>query len=285
MRKIVILSLMLALSIAYAGCASPAVAEGLTEHTLRVDGEERFYLVYDPDGRAAERPLVLDMHGWGGTAYEQLGASGFTAIAEEEGIIVVYPQATGEELLWGLADDVSYIEAVLDAVSADYPVDESRIYATGFSAGGFMAHYLGGALSDRIAAVASVGGLIPDPDFAALGGAVTDAADLIELALPPEPIRPVPVMMIHGTNDEVVPYAGVEPTLAVWADWNGCGEPVMDFAEEAGPPVTRYEDCADDARMILIPFDDQDGHIIPREAGGLDAPEVIWAFFSTFVLT
>jgi polyhydroxybutyrate depolymerase len=117
-------------------------------------------------------------------------------------------------------DDVAFINALIDKLMVDYPVDPKRIYATGMSNGGMMAHRLGIELSDRFAAIAPV------------------AATLFGDEKRPQ--HPVSAIMLNGMLDRSVPYQGgapggrfpgvwdgmpAKPALeqaAFWANANGC---------------------------------------------------------------
>ena len=115
------------------------------------------------------------------------------------------------------ADDMAFFNQMLDQLGAKFSVDSSRIYAVGLSEGGFMSMRLGCALGDRIAAIAAVGAAMPKT--------------MICL-----PTRPVPMLMINGTSDPVVPYGGgtehnlslatlsVEDSAKAWAKIDRCEE-------------------------------------------------------------
>jgi len=136
-----------------------------SRQSLVVGGVERVYVVRTPRdlaGRGAPAPLVLVLHGGGGNASIAEGMTGFSELAEKTGFIVVYPEGSGRFrgrlLTWNAGhccghameqrvDDVAFISALLDRLGADYPVDPRRIYVTGMSNGGMMAHRLGIALS------------------------------------------------------------------------------------------------------------------------------------------
>lgn len=258
-------------------------------YEIEVDGLERYFIVYTPT-EGDNLPVVLDFHGWGGTAEAQAQGSGLLEVAEEEGFIVVYPQALEENtLLWSPAADTPYVQAVLDVVEQDYNVDETRIYAVGFSGGAFMTHYLGGALSDQLAAIATLDGYLPDfPAITEFGGLLPEALETVpDLALPPEPVRPVPVQIIHGIEDTIVPYDGIAGTIAIWTAWNGC-DPTPEQTElNASVTVDVYADCDEDARVELYTFstgeDEAHGY-------GLDdfidmtTAEVMWGFLSQYSL-
>ena len=82
-------------------------------------------------------------------------------------------------------DDVEFIRRLIDELIARHAVDPQRVYVTGVSNGGMMAHRLGCELSDRIAAIAPIAG---------------------SLGVACHPTSPVSVMIVHGTNDRHVPY-------------------------------------------------------------------------------
>src|SRR5690606_3588206 len=226
------------------------------------------------DGRTA-LPLVLDLHGSGGSAAGQASTSRFEALAENEGFLVATLEAD-ENRRWnvpvteGRADDVQYVSDVIDHVAARACTDPARVYATGFSGGARMSSLLACRLNDRIAAIAPMAGLRwPGP---------CDG-------------RPIPVLTLHGLADRQNTYDGgvaerggewlesVPDALAGWAAHNGCASgPVLD--DEPGPLSTlRYEGCDADVRLVRI---DGLGHVWARDE--VDATAEIWAFFARHAL-
>lgn len=244
-------------------------------------------------------PLIFVLHGGGGNAANAERMTGFTRIAERERAIVVYPEGSSRFrrtlLTWNAGhccgyamersvDDVGYIGALLDTLIARYPVDPTRVYVTGMSNGGMMAHRLGRELSQRIAAIA--------PVVAAIFGDE------------PQPAQPVSAIIINGMLDKSVPYAGGAPggrgnvawdgTPArpsaeqgtYWALANSC-DPLPQLREEGALQHTRYRCPAGrDVELYLVR---DNGHAWPSGERGtrfgdppsqsLDATAVIWAFF------
>lgn len=156
-------------------------------------------------------PLLIALHGHGGTGARFERDTGFSTLADKDGFAVLYPSANGPE--WAIQSnrDVDFISELLDQVSTVACIDQQRIYATGVSNGGRMAALLGCALSNRIAAIAPVAG----------GYKLLPAC---------EPERPISVLEIHGTSDTTVPYGGsgpqhegaVLPYMFAWAARDGC---------------------------------------------------------------
>jgi polyhydroxybutyrate depolymerase len=257
---------------ATARSCDPASRPGLAQQ-LSSGGRERTYRLFVPpvhDGRT-RLPLVLDLHGSGGTSAGQAKTSGFETVAAREGFIVATLQA--EDNRWNVparddrADDVAYVSDVIDHVAARACTDPARIYAAGFSGGGRMASLLACRLNTRLAAIAPMAGLRwPGPCEG----------------------RPVAVLTLHGLADTQNPYAGaaagrgaewresVPEALAEWARHNGCdGDAILD--DPSGPLSTlRYEGCDAGAEVRLIRVDTL-GHTWAREE--IDATTVMWQFF------
>jgi polyhydroxybutyrate depolymerase len=189
--------------------------------TLDHNGQTREYILYVPqmyDGQV-EVPLVLNLHGLGSNMVEQLYYGAFRKIADTANFILVVPNGTiggNNNRYWNLysptgADDIGFLTQLIDELSNQYVIDADRIYSTGMSNGGFMSYYLACNLSNKITAIASVTGTM---NSNAIGNCI--------------PSKPVPTMLIHGTDDSVVPYNGtasfasVPAVLAHWVSVTNC---------------------------------------------------------------
>ena len=191
--------------------------------SLTHDGINREYIMYIPESYNEDvaAPLVFNFHGYGSNAGQQAFYGDFKAIADTAGFIVVHPEGTmhngsthfnvGGFTLGSTADDVGFTEAMIEKISDERNIDSERIYSTGMSNGGFMSFLLACQLSDKIAAVASVTGSMSPGMF--------DNCD---------PKHPTPVLQIHGTDDNVVPYSGaiwtksIDDVVDYWVDFNNC---------------------------------------------------------------
>lgn len=185
------------------------------------DGIYRTYILYVPASYSAATPapLILNFHGYTSNATEQMFYGDFRDIADTAGFLLVHPQGTldaNNEPYWnsgwgGAVDDIGFTAALIDSLSAQYSIIQSRVYSTGMSNGGFMSYTLACSLSSRIAAIASVTGSM---NFGQ------------NLTCNPE--HPMPVMQIHGTSDPVVPYNGsgtissIANAVAYWVNTNVC---------------------------------------------------------------
>ncbi len=191
-----------------AGAADPAppTLDALTQATLRHNGREREYLYYAPPQAAdgPPLPLLLAFHGGGGAAESFAATARFHDMAAREGFIVAYPQGlgrngnggtwnTGDGAPSGYAarnaiDDVGFVAALIDRLSAQLPVDPKQVFATGMSRGGMLSYRLACELSGRITAIAPVAGVLTLPDC--------------------RPQHPVGLLHIHGDRDQHVPFDG-----------------------------------------------------------------------------
>jgi len=265
--------------------------------TIIHDSQNREYLLYIPEGynENSEWPLVINLHGRGSTNLIQSGYSNFNTIADEHKFMVAYPQGlvgtvegvTGTH--WNAnfgtgIDDIGFIDVMLDEIYKNYSFDLSKVYAIGMSIGGFMSYTLACDLSDRVAAIASVTG----------GMTANSIAQCM-------PLRSVPIIEIHGTADEVVPYWGLDglpPTVPdvvnFWVTNNQCDtleiteEELPDTNTEDNSTITlqQYNTCSQRTNVVFYTINNG-GHTwpgaFPVQALGntnqdIIASEVIWEF-------
>jgi polyhydroxybutyrate depolymerase len=218
MRKLLIMVATVSFTLTY--------AQQTINGSIIHDGIQRDYILYIPaiyDG-GTEAPLVFNFHGFGSNANEQMLYGDFRAIADSEGFLLVHPEGTffngnqhwnvGGFTIGSTVDDVGFTEALIEELAGLYTINLDRVYATGMSNGGYMSFLLACQLSEKIAAVASVTGSMTPETF--------DACN---------PQHPTPILQIHGTNDEIVPYNGaswsrsIEDVMDYWVNYNNCDEP------------------------------------------------------------
>ncbi|MDQ2761816.1 MAG: hypothetical protein M3Y17_15655 [Actinomycetota bacterium] len=264
-------------------CAAPSGAAP-DSHTvsLVVDGRRRFALVHVPHPLPAGRrlPLVLALHGYGGSGPRMEPYSGFSRQADEHGFVVAYPSSLG--LAWnstgaaGGPDDVAFMRALIAALEHSMCIDPERVLGTGVSNGGGMVALAGCELSSQIEAIAPVaGGYDGQP--------------------PCRPTRPLSVLEIHGTADQVVPYFGrtrrptrdgVPPFVNAWVARDRCSPRAGVRALAPGATIYRWQGCAGGVRVEHIKI--AAGHhqwpgATPPDPGppsAICAACTIWSFFS-----
>ena len=168
---------------------------GFTQDSIIHDGIVREYYITYPSNSTEPRPLIINMHGFGGTGLEQKVYSLMEIPANAANIAVVYPY--GMNFSWNVGtnwdgndhDDVGFINALIDSLASLYNIDLDRVYACGMSNGGYMAYRLACESPEKIAAFGSVTG-----NFM-LNNNQSCQQD-----------RLVPFIDFHGTSDATVPY-------------------------------------------------------------------------------
>ncbi len=208
------------------GGAVPAQARG-TDLKISMAGG-RWYLRRVPRSYDGRRPLpvVVDLHGYSGSAEAEAERTGFGVYGDDHGFVTVTPQGSGSAPMWDTSPDsadVRFVGALLDHVEAGICVDRNRIYVAGMSNGALMASVVACVYADRVAAAAPVSGLRAPPTC--------------------RPSRPVPVISFHGTADRYVPWEGgigEMVTRLPAPDGNGTvGESrrIMRALDPGGPPI------------------------------------------------
>lgn len=292
---------VLALCLALHATAVPARdrATAATTHTL--DGGRK-YLLHVPQAarQPGPRPLVLFFHGGGGDMTQAAAAYGWPKTADREGFIVAFPNGSSRLPRQRLAtwnagkccgfardrdiDDVAYVKQVIADIRRRVAIDETRIYATGMSNGGMMAHRLACEMAETFAAVAAVAG--------------TDNTTVCR------PTRPISVMHIHARDDthvlfgggagkdafrdtsKVTDFTSVDVTIAGWLARNGLEPPPRRVLDVPGAQMDLYTSPRHDAEVARV-VTETGGHSWPggkavrgkQPSQAIEANDVIWNFF------
>jgi len=251
-------------------------------------GYDRTFKLHIPSSyeHGTPMPLVLVFHGRGSNAFDAEVYLQLNPMANQNGFIVVYPQATGAPSTWedlpegeseSDVDDVQFIADLLDYLESQLSIDPRRIYATGISNGGGMANRLGCNLSNRIAAIAPVAGTYYYWEIC-------------------QPSQPVAVIAFHGLRDEIVPYQGTEheeyvnlPEIprwaAAWAALNGCTPEAVNESKGGVIITDTWSECAGESQVVLytLPLDGHNWPTTTFGGGGFEpaitANDLIWEFF------
>jgi polyhydroxybutyrate depolymerase len=173
---------------------------GLTAETVRLG--DRFYVIELPSNTRGA-PLIVALHGGGGSPDQFSRASGLARAALREGYAVAFPGGSGRQgdrlLTWnggyccGHAarngiDDEAFLAAVIRDATDRYSLDPSRLYLTGMSNGSIMIETFAARNPGLVRAIAGVSGTMDTGRTRVTGR--------------------VPALIIHGTADPMVPYAG-----------------------------------------------------------------------------
>ena len=268
--------------------------ENFTEVCIEYDELERCWLTLLPSDYTNNEsyPLVVDMHGYTGTNYNMYNYSDWDRISEEHGVIIAYPQ--GHENSWnagwccGVAhdigiDDVGFILQMIEQISANYSINDSKIYASGHSNGCAMTQKLVNEASHVFAA----------------GGCM--ALYLLEDADPS--FSPTPIIEVHGILDVVIPYSnshsssiifdnslvgdeGAMKNIATWAEMNGCSGIVPEMIEEYQDySIQGYTDCDENVEVQLVTLHLADHNPYPSaNPTEIQTTQMVWDFMDRFTL-
>jgi polyhydroxybutyrate depolymerase len=315
LRSVVVL-IVAALILTAGRVTASSLAPG--DHTITVfhGGRDRSAIVHVPPRAPANEnfPVLLNFHGGGGHGANEQNYSLMDGLADREGFIAVYPDGTGRFnkrlLTWNAGtccgyaainsiDDVGFVRALLAALGDKIAIDRRRVYASGLSNGGMMAHRLAAEASDLIAAIAPVAGGMVLPKISSS--------------------RAVPVMHVHSVDDPRALYTGglgppfpmtnsrvfhpnIDQMISQWVTHNGCAaDPRID--ERRSDQNSRahsatkyvYSNCRNGADVVLWKLTSA-GHVWPggkqkvmeRLLGPstdiIDANKEMWDFFKRFAL-
>jgi polyhydroxybutyrate depolymerase len=283
--------------------ASLDAAEQKTEH-VTAGGLQRSYILVKPRLRGP-RPTVIVLHGSLANGPMALLSMGFEKLVDREQLVAVYPDAIAAQWNDGHApatswqgaapDDVTFLRTLVQHLVRTGVSDPARVYVTGFSSGGMMAFRLMCEAPESFAAIAPIAATLP--------------ADLLPTC---KPQRATPTLMINGTADLLVPFAGRsfpffggrlpsnEETIKFLRKHNRCSEnatvdrlPHLDRRNDrSNVVITSWTNCTSDAPVILYRIEGG-GHRVPSLEEGVpfadlvlgtinrdfDSAEVIWKFF------
>ncbi len=269
------------------------------EQSLVFDGRTRNYTLHLPRGIGDKvaLALVLVLHGGGGNEDNADRITGFSALADQENFIVVYPAGTGKLadklLTWNAGnccgyardnqvDDVGFLRALIEKLHREYPIDPKRVYATGGSNGGMLSYRLACEASDVFAAIAPVVGA---------------------LNVECKPAHPVSVIAFNGMQDQHVLFEGGTPKTSVdpharvdqsvafamefWSKQNRCA-PAPRHTATGNILRDEYTGCANGTSVVLYAIKNG-GHAWPGGARSswfgdiptreISATDVMWEFF------
>jgi len=285
------------------------IPRALPQATIRVGDLDRTYLYYIPANLPRNAPLLLALHGSSMDSAMMRSTTGyaFESLADQNGFIVVYPQ--GYQNSWNSCnkgirlpakiqniDDVSFIRALIAKFRADFGVDTSRVFETGYSNGGQMGYRLALELPEEVAAVAAVAANLP----------TDDTNDCRASG------KPISVLIMNGTNDPLVPFGG-GPTFngATVRSTQASAEYFAKLNGQTTPPKTTrlpHRDFSDPTSVDRMVWNDAGkpevvlytinggGHVVPlgkfsdatlfmgvnlgQANGDLNAPAESWEFFA-----
>lgn len=280
-------------------CGVRGGMRGLSSRELAIDGKQRTYLVHLPASAdpKAPLPLVFVHHGYTMSGRIMFDVTGFAALADAEGIAVVFPDGQGGpdtlEAPWNVGtglcpsffgpppvatgDDFAFLDEMTADVAADQCIDTQHVFVTGFSMGGYFSHHAG-CMRPGVRGVAPHSGGTHDLDGCANAR--------------------MPVIIFHGLADSVIPagcndplappVAGRKPAATAWAEHNGCSLLTIDSGGVMGGTCRRYVGCPEGGQVELCTFGGM-GHCWAGGPGAYgcgatyaEATRLAWQFWKMF---
>ena len=267
--------------------------------TFFIGGQERQYYLYLPDGISDDAPLVFVLHGYSGDALGIMNYSGMNQVADDNGFAVCYPQGLSDDWdynFWNVGydwheyetvDDVEFLTELAEHLRGEYDLSRDHVFSTGMSNGGDMSYLLACEASEIFRAIAPVAGCMMTWIY--------DSCD---------PIDPIPVFEIHGTDDDVTwwegadeifndgwgPWESVDTTFNFWTQLNGCTDFTMDTLPDIntsdGSYVISHKNTNGvNNNEVWLYEVVNGGHDWPGAYGNMDinSSEEIWNFFTNFI--
>ena len=267
--------------------------------TFFIGGQERQYYLYLPDGISDDAPLVFVLHGYSGDALGIMNYSGMNQVADDNGFAVCYPQGLSDDWdynFWNVGydwheyetvDDVEFLTELAEYLRGEYDLSRDHVFSTGMSNGGDMSYLLACEASEIFRAIAPVAGCMMTWIY--------DSCD---------PIDPIPVFEIHGTDDDVTwwegadesfndgwgPWESVDTTFNFWTQLNGCTDFTMDTLPDIntsdGSYVISHKNTNGvNNNEVWLYEVVNGGHDWPGAYGNMDinSSEEIWNFFTNFI--
>jgi len=250
----ILLSLLLLSTLAY-GCKMEWKYGKSANGCMIVDGQKREFRYFIPEhAKGVILPLVVGLHGGGGTPKRFENYTGFSSLSKKTAsFIVVYPK--GKDKHWNdgrknvnsMVDDVKFISSIIEIIPR---VDKKEVYVTGMSNGGLMTQRLACEISDKIQGIAVVG--------------ATMSRDLVALC---ENKKPLKTLFIFGSKDTafikngniVSPlnqskvrgkHIGIERTLSYWKKRNDCGK--VNVGKKIDKYMTNFGKYKDDGTQVYV---------------------------------
>ena len=270
-------------------CSLPSQPITQSTMSIMVNGQEREFRLSVPSSDAGTKlALIIAFHGGGGSGEDFQQQSEFDQLGEQEKFIMAYAIAeddrTAAEGEWYLntaatsRDDNDFTEAIVDNLSSQYCIDQSRLYGIGYSLGSMFTYEIACQLNHRFAAVASYAGTMPvDPETCDLVGSMG-------------------VLHIHGKLDYIIDYdddwdwkdgehegvgtmSNVPGMIDAWSMRANCASSETD-ADFFLDHITHSE-CNGGTRVEHYGIEFWE-HTWPEEVDGTPTYRLMWDFLSDF---
>jgi poly(3-hydroxybutyrate) depolymerase len=268
-----------------AGCGKNATLSN-GEHSIRVNGQNRNFIVRVPDDYDSSHPypLVFAFHWFGGTMQDVDGggSSGYTWSyyglrekadnSSDHKMIFIAPQGLGNGWANSGGQDLTFVDDMTDLAEENLCVDKSRIFSMGFSYGAGMTYAIACDRADVFRGAAVYAGAV-------LSGCSGGS-------------KPIPYIGIHGIGDPTCNIGGGRAMRDTFVSKNGCAaqSPAEPSQGSLTHICTSYNGCQDGYPVRWCAFDGG-GHTpapVDGSASGYGGGDVtwtkgeVWDFFTQF---
>ena len=260
---------------------------------------DREYILYRPDCEQSQSPLVFVFHGYTGSASGIMEYSNMNDIADSNCFTVCYPQGllddynnaffnVGYSFHWSESvDDVGFVISLAEYLQNEFDLSPINTFTTGMSNGGDFSYLLSCEASTTFRAAAPIAGVMMEWIF--------DSCS---------PENPIPILEIHGTNDDVSlwngdlenvggwgAYMAVDTTFQFWSEINLCSNVITDTLDNSNIQdgsyvITEKHTQGLNNQEVWLYKIVNGGHDWPGSWGNMDidASEELWQFFNHFKL-
>jgi polyhydroxybutyrate depolymerase len=269
--------------------------------SMTVDGLVRTYTLNLPPTyyEKSNLPLVIALHGGGGSAEQAESAYGLTEKANSEIFVIVYPEGVQSDGIlrartWNAGtccdyavekniNDVNYISIMIDELLKNYKINPKKVYVTGMSNGAILSYRLACEIPNKITAIAAVSGPMSLKEVCKSG-------------------KQIPILHLHSMLDQKVPVNGgtgiagntfpaVIAGLNTWSKINECKTLAKVIRDDSKYKLTQWLDCKNNA-IITYYLTKDGGHSWPgsvkirpaadEPSAVINANDVIFDFFKQF---
>lgn len=242
----------------------PGELRGKSSHEIQAGGLARSFMYYAPPHLDANEaaPVVIVVHGYGMNAEQMFEITQYSAIADREEFVVLFPNGQERMAPWNVGDpdcitprgplplaggdDDSFLDEMLAFAERDQCLDREHVYLTGFSMGGYFTNHAGCTRTDLRAIAPNASGTH------ALDGCATTR---------------LPVLVLHFEDDILVPFACGTQTRDRWLAHNGCDVSDPQVRDVAGGQCAYYRGCPEDGQVAMCSFKTPSGERTERDLG------------------
>jgi polyhydroxybutyrate depolymerase len=223
---------------------------------IEVDGATRTLHVRRPADYGSDYPypVVFMLHGAGGDGPHFRSFAHVEDNVDSLALVVYLDALPDDEGVTRWVDaDLAFFDAALDEIGASHCVDQSRVFAAGFSNGGAFANALGCARRGTVRAIVSVAGGGPPDDEMCQG--------------------PVPALIAHGVSDETVPVESGRASRAYWQKQAACSDATAPALDD--PHCSGFQGCE-----VPVAWCEHDEQINGGHGWPAFLDRVVWRFFA-----